>query len=74
MERRYKRRIAGAAFGGKSARHIFGRKISVDAILESLRALKLNDFLRAVQAVRPSVTPDSIKAHLQFAAEAGKSK
>lgn len=32
---------------------------------------QLNDFLRAVQAVRPSVAPESIKAHLTFAAEAG---
>ena len=33
---------------------------------------QLNDFLRAVQAVRPSVAPESIKAHLTFAAEAGE--
>ncbi|CAD6580032.1 MAG: Vacuolar protein sorting-associated protein 4 [Cyphobasidiales sp. Tagirdzhanova-0007] len=43
--------------------------VTSDELLEP--PLVLNDFVRAVQAVRPSVTPDSIKAHLQFAAEAG---
>jgi len=43
--------------------------VSSDELLEP--PLVLNDFKRAVQAVRPSVTPESIKAHLTFAAEAG---
>ena len=34
-------------------------------------SMQLADFQRAIKAIKPSVTPESIKAHLDFAQEAG---
>jgi len=65
----YVKKLTPCSPGDPGAKELTWNDIGSDELQEP--PLALNDFLRAVQTVRPTVTPDDIVKHLEFQNEAG---